>query len=135
MGIYNPIRSVDGNTNIPAPMEYEWVEQDISGKSTGNEKAGRNEAYTMKKKRKGQLRALNLIWGPLSIAECAALLQAFDPEYFDVEHLDAKAGGWITRKFYVGDKSVPAYNIALGLWRNVSFKIVRVEARMDRLHL
>lgn len=130
MGIYNPIRSVNGNTSLPAPAVFVWDEQDISAKD-----AGRNEALTMKKKRKGQLRALTVEYKALNHAEGAAILQAFDPEYIDLEYFDAKAGDWITRKFYVGDRSAVSYNMRLGLWESIGFKLTRVEARMDRLHL
>jgi IS5 family transposase len=130
MGVFNPIRSVNGNTSLPAPAVYQWDEQDVSAKD-----AGRNDALTMKKKRKGQLRALKVEYRMLTHAECAAVLQEFDPEYVDLDHLDAKEGGWITRKFYVGDRSAVSYNVALGKWESLAFRLTRVEAKMDRLHI
>ena len=130
MGVYTPIRSVNGNTSLPAPAVFKWAEQDVSAKD-----AGRNEELTMKKKRKGQLRALDVEFRALSHSEAAAVLQAFDPEYVDLEYMDAKAGGWITRKFYVGDRSAVSYNMKLGIWESVGFRLTRVEAGMNRLHL
>lgn len=68
---------------------------------------------------------LELAWNYLSIAQEAALLQAVTAsEYFQVNYLDAKLGGFTTKTFYVGDRTSPLYNATLGLWENVSFDLI-----------
>jgi hypothetical protein len=50
---------------------------------------------------------LNLSWNGLSFAETSAIVNAFNPEYVDVTYPDPLAGKFITKKFYVGDRSAP----------------------------
>lgn len=57
------------------------------------------------------------------IQDCAAVLQAFHPEYVTVTYLDAKTGGMVTRGFYTGTVSAPLFNTKVGKWESVSFKL------------
>lgn len=114
----NPIRTVDG-VAVKCPSGYQWKLSDVSASD-----AGRTEDTVMDKMRIGQCVHLELSWAYLTIAEAAAVLTAFNPEYITVCYLDAMAGTWLTSEFYVGDRSAPLYNAELGLWTNVSFNIV-----------
>ena len=115
---YNPIRSVDGKA-IRCPSSYKWKMQDISASD-----AGRTEDTKMDKKRIGQIRKLELEWQNISTSEVAAILQAFNPQYFQVCYLDALTGMYRTSEFYAGDRSSPMYNARLGVWTNVAFNII-----------
>lgn len=119
MNNYNPIRRVNGVAVSP-PSSYKWKCEDLSNKD-----AGRTEDGNMNKNRIGQIIGIELAWKGKSIAEAATILQAFDPEYVEVEYLDAKAGKYLTATFYVGDRSAPLYNGELGLWDNISFNLVK----------
>lgn len=114
----NPIASVDGAT-VRCPSVYKYGLQDVSDPN-----AGRTEDILMHKNRVAQKVKLELEWWGLTDAEVSAVLQAFDPEYITVKYKDAKAGSYLTKVFYVGDRTAPMYNATLGLWENVKFNIV-----------
>lgn len=116
--LLNPIRSVDG-VALPSPSVYEWQLADISAPS-----AGRTENGDMKKERIGQAVQIHIEYHNVSIAVTSTILRAYNPEYIDVCYLDAMMGTWQTNTFYVGDRSAPLYNSALGLWSNISFTII-----------
>jgi hypothetical protein len=115
---YNPLRSV-GGSSVKAPSEYTYKLADVSASD-----AGRTEDYIMQKKRVGQQTALDLAWNYLTDEEIAAVLTAFDPEYINITYKDAKANAYLTKEFYVTDRTSPMYNCTLGLWTNLSFSIV-----------
>lgn len=114
----NPIRSVDGKP-VKCPTKYQWKIQDISASDSG-----RTEDMKMQKNRIGQLVALELSWENVSVEDGAAILKAFDPEYIAVSYLDAKEGGFLTKEFYVGDRAVPLWDAASGVWQEISFNII-----------
>lgn len=114
---FNPIQSVNGKP-IPAPTTYQYEWEDISKSN-----AGRTEDIEMHKNRIGRVLSISLSWENISIADCAAILQAFNPEYVTVAYLDARAGGIVERDFYTGTVSAPLFNTKVGKWENVSFKL------------
>ena len=116
---YNPIGSVGEATDIPCPSTYEYKLSDVSDSD-----AGRTEDGLMHKMRIAQKVHLELSWNYITTAAASTILTAFNPEYISVNYLDPKAGTYVTKTFYVGDRSVPAYNVRLGLWTNVSFNII-----------
>ena len=115
---YNPIRSVNG-TAVRCPSAYQYDLQDVSASN-----AGRTEDGKMHKERIGQCVKLELRWDYIPSADVAVILQAFNPEYFDVTYLDAKSGTFLTKEFYAGDRTAPMYNAKLGLWTNLTFNII-----------
>lgn len=115
---YNPIQSVDGAT-VPCPSSYEYKLSDVSAAD-----AGRTEDGLMHKMRIAQKVHLELKWQNIKTSDVSTILTAFNPEYISVNYLDAMSGSYQTKTFYVGDRSVPSYNTALGLWSNVAFNII-----------
>jgi len=113
--------SINGAT-MPLPKSYNWTVQDIDGKST------RNAAGTMNRDRITSKIKLVIEWGPLSVEDCAKILQAVQGVFFDVTYLDAAAGAMVTKKFYVGDRTTPAYSWNTGLkkyaWSGLSFDLI-----------
>lgn len=120
---YNPIKSVD-NLALPCPTSYKWKLEDISSSD-----AGRTEDTVMDKKRIGQVVGIDLEWKNVSIEDAATILTAFNPEYITVCYLDAKAGGYVTSEFYVGNRNAPLYNAALGVWQSITFNIIERDGR------
>lgn len=114
----NPIRSVDG-AYIPIPSEYQYDLQDVSAPNSG-----RTEDALMHKQRVAQKVKIELKWNNIKTSEVSEILNAFNPEYLSVTYLDAKAGGFQTKTFYVGDRTAPLYNAELALWQDVSFNII-----------
>ena len=78
----------------------------------------------MDKNRIGQIVGIELSWNNVTIAEGAKILQQFDPEYVEVDYLDAQQGKYVKSVFYVGDRSAPLYNAECGRWSNISFNLV-----------
>ena len=84
--MYNPIRSVDG-AEVPSPSSYQFILSDVSKADSG-----RTEDGKMWKEKIGQLVKIELEWSYLTIEQMSEVLTAFDPEYIEVEYLDAKLG-------------------------------------------
>lgn len=120
----NPLRSVDGEAVIP-PTTYLWKLEDVSESD-----AGRTEDVKMHKKRIGQVVGLELSWEYVSIADAADILQQFNPEYINVCYLDAMAGKFVTKEFYVGNRNAPMFNATEGLWESISFNIIERDGAM-----
>jgi hypothetical protein len=115
---YNPIRSING-VAVKFPSVYKWKLEDLSAAD-----AGRTEDTIMDKMRIGQVVGIELQWNKVSIQEASTLLQQFNPEYVEVCYLDAMAGKYVTKTFYVGNRSAPLYNGELGLWDNIAFNLI-----------
>jgi len=123
---YNPIQFVgDGQTAVPCPSSYQWELDDVSAAD-----AGRTEDVVMHKKRLGQVVAISLAWNNVTTADASTILRAFNPEYLTLRYLDPMAGEYVTKEFYVGNRTAPLYNTRLGLWSNISFKIVQRDGAM-----
>ena len=118
MADYNPINTVD-SAKIPSPSGFQWEREDLSDSS-----AGRTEDGKMHKNRIGSKVALSLSWQNISTSDVSKILNAFEPEYVKVKYLDPQEGDFTEKTFYVGNRSAPLYNSKLGVWSNVSFKII-----------
>lgn len=114
---YNPIRSVDGK-QLRRPTTYEITEADISASD-----AGRTEAGFMEKMRIGTEIKIAVSWEEVRYDDCQAILKAFEPEYINVTFLNAR-GGFSTREFYVGDRSISLKNPKVKKWSNLSFNLI-----------
>lgn len=122
---YNPIRWVGTSTGyVAVPSAYKISIQDVSRSN-----AGRTEDGLMHKEKLTQKVTIELEWQNLSTAETNNILTLFDDEYLNVCYLDPKNGSsssdyFVTKNFYVGDRSTPAYNTKMGVWSNISFNII-----------
>lgn len=127
--VYNPIRKVapydifSGTTGtyvyVPVPSKYQYNLQDVSASD-----AGRTEDTLMHKLRLSQKVTLNLQWVYKPLDEVSEILSAFNPEYLSIEYLDGLQGAFVTKIFYVGDRSAPMYNQKLNLWENINFNLI-----------
>lgn len=115
----NPITTV-GGAAVKCPTKFEWGLEDISAVG-----AGRTEDMVMQKMRIGQARRVDLEWTQVSLADAAAILTAFNPEYVSVVCLDAMAGGYVTITFYTGDRKGVLFNSTTGVWESISFPIIQ----------
>lgn len=117
---YNPTTGTAGTSvYVPTPSAYQYDLQDVSSPN-----AGRTEDALMHKQRIAQKVKIELSWLHPTTAEVSEILQAFNSQYLQIRYLDAKAGAYATKIFYVGDRSSPLYNANLGVWENVSFNII-----------
>jgi hypothetical protein len=116
---YNPIQSV-GGTVVPVPSKYDWKLSDVSAAD-----AGRTEDALMHKMRIAQKVHIELEWQNVSDVDARTILTAFNPEYINVNYYDFKAMSFQTKRFYVGDRSVSAYNRTAGMeYSTISFNII-----------
>ena len=114
----NPIQKVDNSTNIPAPSKYSYKLSDVSDAD-----AGRTEDGKMHKMRIAQKVHLELEWQNVGDVAASTILTAFQPEYISVKYFDYKAMDFLTKTFYVGDRSVDAYNRVKKIG-TISFNII-----------
>ena len=114
----NPLKSVGGKT-VKCPSQYKWEQIDVSASD-----AGRTEDGLMHKKKIRTVDGITLEWAYHTTTELKAILAAFSAEYISITYLSPTAGDFVTKTFYVGDRSSPMYNSTLNRWENVSFKIV-----------
>ena len=114
---YNPIQSV-GGTTVPTPSKYDWKLSDVSSAD-----AGRTEDGKMHKERIAQKVHIEMEWQNVSDSDAQVILNAFQPEYINVNYYDYKAMAFQTKKFYVGDRSVVTYNRVRGI-SSISFNII-----------
>jgi len=120
---FNPIKSVDG-VSIPCPSAYVYELEDVSAPG-----AGRTLDAKMHKKRIGQLVAIELTWDHIKTADVSAILTVFNPEYIQVVYHDAMQGAFVQAEFYVGNRSTPYYSQLLGIYKNLSFRIIKRSAK------
>ena len=116
--VNSPIQKVDNSTNIPTPSKYDWKLSDVSSAD-----AGRTEDGLMHKMRITQKVHLELEWQNVSDTDAQTILTAFQPEYISVKYFDYKSMGFLTKTFYVGDRSVSAYNRVKKIG-TISFNII-----------
>ena len=114
----NPLKSGGGKT-VKCPSQYKWEQIDVSASD-----AGRTEDGLMHKKKIRTVDGITLEWAYPTTTELKAILAAFSAEYISITYLSPTAGDFVTKTFYVGDRSSPMYNSTLNRWENVSFKIV-----------
>lgn len=113
----NPIKTVDG-VAVPCPSKYDWKLSDVSASD-----AGRTEDALMHKMMVAQKVHIELAWQNVTDSVAAAVLNAFQPEYINVEYWDYKAMAFQTKTFYVGDRTVSAYS-RVKKYSTIEFNII-----------
>lgn len=114
---FNPIQSV-GGVAIPCPSKYDWKLSDVSAAD-----AGRTEDAKMHKLRIAQKVHIELEWQNVGDAVAQTVLTAFQPEYINVNYYDYKSMAYLTKRFYVGDRTVSSYNRVKHI-STISFNII-----------
>ena len=92
------------NVDIPCPSKCDIGYQDVSAPDSG-----RTLDAQMWKNRVSQKVKLDLEWLGVSDEDAATILQAFDPEYFNITYRDAKTNSIVTKNFYAGDRKATTY--------------------------
>lgn len=94
------------NSDMPEPTTLQWDISDLD-----SDTSGRNALGEMLRDRVAVKRKLTLEWSYLSPTDMSKLLNAVKEMYFNCTYPDAQTGGFVTKTFYVGDRSAPAYRI------------------------
>lgn len=89
---------------MKTPKVYQIDFEDIDNES------GRNAKGDMMRDVVASKVKLNVEWGPLTNAEASTILKAIKQPFFQATYYDALEGGMVTKTFYAGSKSVPAYS-------------------------
>ena len=92
------------NVDMPCPSKCDIGYQDISAPDSGRTLDGLMWANKI-----GQKVKLELEWLGVSDEDAATILQAFDPEYFNITYRDAKTNSIVTKNFYAGDRKATTY--------------------------
>lgn len=110
---------VINGVTVVAPKSFKVNISDVDGET------GRNAKGDMIRDRVTVKRKLECEWGLLSQSEIQMLLNAVTSEFFEVSYPDPQLGQ-ITRTFYVGDRSAPAYSWANKLkpWSGLSMNFI-----------
>ena len=110
---------VINGVTVVAPKSFKANISDVDGET------GRNASGDMIRDRVAVKRKLECEWGLLSQSEIQTLLNAVTSEFFTVSYPDPQLGQ-ITRTFYVGDRSAPAYSWADNLkpWSGLSMNFI-----------
>lgn len=108
--------SINGNV-VKTPKTFKVNYQTIDADSSGRNADGRMVRDIIAEKVK-----LEIEWGPLDDVTGRTLLNAIDNSFFSVTYPDAKTGSQVTKTFYSGDRSLPAYS-----W-NDSFSKIKWES-------
>lgn len=104
---------------VVAPKSFKVSISDVDGET------GRNARGDMVRDRVAVKRKLECEWGLLSQTEMSTLLTAVKSEFFTVSYPDPEVG-IVSRTFYVGDRSAPAYSWANNLkpWSGLSMNFI-----------
>lgn len=102
---------------IPNSMKYLYQDVDYD--------SGRVADGTMTRNRQGMKAKLDFTFPPTKDeGDISALLNSVSPVAFYMQYYDPLTNGRVTKKFYVGDRTVPVYNFALEIWESISFNVV-----------
>lgn len=94
-----------GGVTVKPPKTFSVARETIDGDTSGRNASGRmvRDVITVKRK-------LECEWGPLSTAEISTLLTRIKGDFFPVTYLDPEVGGMVTKTFYAGTPTAPAYS-------------------------
>ena len=121
-GVSRTLLKVNG-TFIPDPSSLQWGLQSVSRSDAGRDQKGKMHVELQTRKRK-----IELSWSGVDFATAAEILQAVNPETFEVTYLDALTNSTQTRTFYVGDRTAPVHSYVENQrwYTTVSFNIIEV---------
>lgn len=90
------------NVDMPTPSSFEWGIQSVSSGESGRTEDGLMHVNLVTRKRK-----ISISYNGASMDDVSTVLQAINPEYFDVYYFDPLVNDYVTKTFYVGDRSAP----------------------------
>jgi len=105
---------------VAAPKVFKVDISDIDGETNRNAKGD------MIRDRVATKRKLNCEWAPLTMVQISTLLKAVKGVFFTVEYPDPMEGSFITKTFYVGDRTTPMLYMKDGvpMWEGLSMNFI-----------
>lgn len=117
------ILTIDG-VAVHDPSSFQVDIMDLSSEETGRLLNGNANKDIVAIKRK-----LNCSWNVLTWSQCSHLLkQVKNKPSFTVVYPDPEDGIYVSKRFYVGDRTAPAIMLANGkeYWNGVSFNFIEI---------
>lgn len=95
--------------NVTQPAEVTYNRYDLDSEDSFRSLSGemQRDRVTVKVK-------LDCRWNALTAQQMSQLLRAMDDVFFDINYFDPHDGQYITKTFYVGDRSAPVYSMVAG---------------------
>lgn len=111
--------AVNGVT-LKTPKTFSVDIEDVDNES------GRNANGKMNRDRVATKRKLNIEWPPLTDSEISTILKSVKDTFFMATYPDPMEGTMITKEFYVGSRTAPAYswNDKLPKWTGLSMNFI-----------
>lgn len=111
---------VDG-VKVKTPSAATWGLQDVSASD-----AGRTQDAIMHKNRIAQKVTWSFEWWNTTDLDTASILQAFNPEYISLRYHDPMQNTYVTKTFYVGDRTAPVKRYAVGgsVYTQIAFDVI-----------
>lgn len=106
------------------PSEMEFGRQSVSAPDAGRDLSGKMHSMKIAEKE-----TISLSWNyPRPSVVQSALTAVEASEYFSVKYTDEKTGSYVTKTFYVGDRSISTerWSSKQKLYRKMSFKLIEV---------
>lgn len=110
-------------TSFPPIGEYVFRIVDVT-----SDDANYSESMLYNKMLKGKRRTVSIRWNMPTLEDASSLLQAFSSEYILMTILDPEIGAFISKRFYVNEKTIGAFKSAHGRWDNISFLLTQQDA-------
>lgn len=106
---------------VKTPSSAAWGLQDVSDSASG-----RTQDALMHKNRIAQKVKWSFEWWNITDSEAASILQAFNPEYINLRYHDPMQNEYVTKVFYVSDRTVPVktYSIGSSIYTQISFDVI-----------
>lgn len=109
------------NVKMPSPTDFSVTISDISSNDSK-----RNARGDMLIDRIATKRKIEMSWDFISLEDMSLTLKLVKDIFFTVEYPDPEEGKFMTRTFYVGDRTAPMLDIINGkpMWKNVKFNLI-----------
>lgn len=95
--------------NVTQPAEVSYNRYDLDSEDSFRSLSGEMQRDRVAVKVKLECR-----WNALTAQQMSQLLKAMDDVFFDINYFDPHQGGYVTKTFYVGDRSAPIYSMVAG---------------------
>lgn len=95
--------------SVPQPAEVTYNRYDLDSEDSFRSLSGEMQRDRVAVKVKLECR-----WNGLTAQQMSQLLQAMDDVFFSINYFDPHQGGYVTKTFYVGDRSAPVYSMVAG---------------------
>lgn len=109
---------VINGVEVAAPKSFKVNIVDLDADTTQ-----RNSEGVMLRDRLRVMRKLECEWGPLTSDEIKTILQGMKEVYFAVTYPDPMEGQ-VTKTFYTGDRSIPAFDFKSDFWLGLSLHLI-----------